>query len=172
MRHNVTMKVHLHLGPSPGLYVTMVMLLYYKQHDKFHFPPFARLDCGALRCSVFKMTLFSHFAALFCRTVGRSKTGIIILLVADFQNRVFIIQLLSSNPGWKEGEILAPADKLSLCAELTERKSSAFASCSPPVPYFRCKEILPSSDPSSLLSLGGFGDYLHHARWHQSFTSH
>lgn len=30
------------------------------------------------------------------------------------------------------------------------------------LPYYHCKEILPSSDPSSLLSLGGFGDYLRH----------
>lgn len=69
MRHNVTMKVHLHLGPSPGLYVTMVMLLYYKQHDKFHFPPFARLDCRALRCSVFKIS----FRTLLLCSVAQSE---------------------------------------------------------------------------------------------------
>lgn len=83
-----------------GLDVIMQMILYYKQHEKFPFPPFARLYCGALTCSLFKKTLSSGFAALFCHPVGESKAQIVILLIVDFQNRVFI-QLLPSKSGLK-----------------------------------------------------------------------
>lgn len=94
------MKVHPHLGPYPanaGRIRSMPISFIFH-----HFPDFT-LTLTKWCCSIFNMTLLSHFTALFCHTVKH---------VHFVVYRVFI-QLLLSNPGWKEGKILAPADKLS-----------------------------------------------------------
>lgn len=134
----------------------MLIILHYKQHDKFNFPPFPRFFCRALTCSIFSFHTLLHcsviqsasqrhallfcwllifkigFSFSFCRQIQAEKK-------VKFWHR--LINWVCVLNKWGENPQTLPVSSL---------------------PYYRRKEILPSSDPSSLLSLGGFGDYLHH----------